>query len=466
MFGDIKSLENEIFGNESSENNMNKSIENNINEYYRLKSKYDNDNEKHKKKIINNKMLSIKEKKSEFKQLKPKCVNCGKPGGTTFASIISKDSMDGKFRELRAFCKAVEPCGLNINIAVGNFENIHDILKTIDYEIHTAKNEIISDKNKLLFGLITTEKTLENFDLQKATIKDYTSLLEKYLEMYIKITDDPETKHLLNDELEKSYILIQQIKSAMKSFDESNDIQFVRSVVNIYINELKPILKQILRLKYKENTVIFYETDNTYHLIQKNYSIKDLEMNSDKYETVVFDTSVKSSANPSLRLDPKKRRLVIDSSSSENVSSSESSTDIIGKPEINEERGTVTWSNKNYQGLWNKMNNDLKTALLSDTEWLQEFMDNCVKSRLQNKSCEFINPSNLIIPPQLIEDGMYDFGNPVYNDIFNKFDESYKNTLLTLFSVNPEDGIKNYSMLENTLIDIVKKKLKFDRGNF
>ncbi len=456
--------ENIIFGNESLENN-NESIENNINEYYRLKSKYDTDNEKNKKKILNNKMLSIKEKKAEFKQLKPKCVNCGKPGGTTFASVVNNDTMGGKFRELRAFCKAVEPCGLNINIAVGNFENINDILKMIDDEIHIAKNEIINDKNKLLFGLITTEQTLENFDIQRSTIKDYTGLLEKYLEIYIKITDNPETKEKLNEELEKSYILIQQIKTAMKNFDESNDIQFVRSVGNIYINELKPILKQIMRLKYKENMVIFDESDNTYHLIQKSYSIKDLEMNSDKYETVVFDTSVQPSSR-SVRDDLKKRRLIIDSSSPSASEESESISDIIGKPTINEETGTVTWSNKNYQGLWNKMNDELKTALLSDTEWLQEFMDNCVKARLQGKSCEFNNPSNLIIPPQLIEDGMYDFGNQVYNDIFNKFDESYKNTLLTLFSENEEDGSKNYSMLENTLADIVKKQLKFERGNF
>ena len=149
------------------------------------------------------------------------------------------------------------------------------------------------------------------------------------------------------------------------------------------------------------------------------------------------------------------------------------------------------------------MGEELKTALLTDKEWMQEFMDNCVKLRLrsnltgdeplfipseqftgykegytfktgksgkgyylQNKPCEFINPSNLIIPPQLIEDGMYDFGNSVYNDIFNKLDESYKKTLLTLFSQNKEDGTKNYSMFENTLADIVKKELKFDGGNF
>lgn len=446
---------------ESIENPPNQSVENNINEYYRLKSKYDNDNDKNKKKILNNKMLGMKEKKAEFKQLKPKCVNCGRPGGTTFASVVSKDSMGAKFRELRAFCKATEPCGLNINIAVGNFENINDILKMIDGEIYTAKNEIIIDKNNLLFGLITTEKALSNFDLHKGTIKDFTDLLETYLQIYIKLTDDPETNAKLNEEVEKSYLLIQQIKTAIKNFNETNSIEFVRGGVEVYNEQLRPVLNQILKLKYKQNMVVFEESSNTYHLVQRAYSIKDLEMNNDKFETLVFDTSVQPSA-------VKKRPLVVDSSSTESMNSSDT-TDIIGKPEIKQIdhfNQTVTWSNKNYQTLWNKMNNELKTALLSDTEWLQEFMDNCVKARLQNKSCEFTNPSNLIIPPQLIEDGMYDFGNSVYNDIFNKFDESYKNTLLSLFSTNPEDGVKNYSMLENTLADIVKKEVKFNRGNF
>jgi hypothetical protein len=439
--------ENEVVENES--------VENNINEYYRLKSKYNNDNEKNKKKILNNKMLSIKEKKAEFKQLKPKCVNCGKPGGTTFASIISKETDGGKFRELRAFCNAVEPCGLTINIAVGNFENISSVLKTIDDEIYTAKNEIINDKNKLLFGLTTTEKVLENFDLQKDNIREYTSLLENYLQIYVKITDDPERKEKLNDELEKSYLHIQSIKEALYRFNETNGIEFVKSAVEIYQNQLRPVLNEVLKLKYRENTVVFDESDNSYHLVQRNYSIKDLEINNDKFETVVFETSVQGDRS---RVQGNKTRVATAKPDSQD------SPDIIGKPIINEETGIITWSNKNYQSLWSKMNNELKTALLTDREWTQEFMDNCVRSRLQNKSCEFTNPSNLIIPPQLIEDGMYDFGNPLYNEIFNNFDESYKNTLLSLFSI--EDGIKNYTMLEKTLADILKKELKFDKGNF
>lgn len=278
------------------------SVENNINEYYRLKSKYDNDNEKNKKKILNNKMLSIKEKKADFKQLKPKCVNCGKPGGTTFASVVNKNnSMGGKFRELRAFCKAVEPCGLNINIAVGNFENINNHLQMIESEISESKQAIITDKNKLLFGLIQTEQALENFESQKNMIKDFTGLLENYLQVYIKITDDPETKENLDESLEKSYVLIQQIKTAVKRFNETNSIEFIRSASNIYINELKPLMSQILRLKYKENMIVFNEKENTYHLIQKNNIIKDLEMNNDKYETVVFDTSIQPASRGKLK---------------------------------------------------------------------------------------------------------------------------------------------------------------------
>ena len=327
-------------------------------------------------------MLSIKEKKAEFKQLKPKCVNCGKPGGTTFASIISKETDGGKFRELRAFCKAVEPCGLSINIAVGNFENIRSVLKTIDDEIYTAKNEIINDKNKLLFGLTTTEKVLENFDLQKESIRDYTSLLENYLQIYIKITDDPERNEKLEVELEKSYLHIQSIKEALRRFNETNGIEFVKSAVEIYQNQLRPILNEVLKLKYRENTVVFDENNNSYHLVQRNYSMKDLEINNDKFETVVFETSVQGDRTRATSVQGDRTRATSvqgDKTSviraTKDTSDSSDTPDIIGKPTINEETGTVTWSNKNYQSLWSKMKNELKTALLSDREWMQEFMD-------------------------------------------------------------------------------------------
>ena len=107
------------------------------------------------------------------------------------------------------------------------------------------------------------------------------------------------------------------------------------------------------------------------------------------------------------------------------------------------------------------MNNELKTALLSDTEWLQEFMDNCVKARLQSKSCEFTNPSNLIIPPQILDDGSYDFGNPVYNNIFNKkIAKIQKDILLGMLLKSNTSDNKQFM---DTLARIIGQELGFTR---
>jgi hypothetical protein len=445
------------------------SVEDNINEYYKLKSKYDEQNQKQKQKILNNKRLSIKEKKHEFKQLKPKCVNCGKPGGTTFASVFNKETSHEPFRELRAFCKAVEPCGLNINIAVGHFLNMSDMLADIEDEISVSKKEIISDKNKLLFGLITTEKALDNFDAYKENINVFTSALETYLQEYMKLTDNPETKDMLKERLEKSYFQIQEIKHSMADFNTTDDVQFVRDAVNIYNTNLTPTLSEILQLKYRENTIMYDEQYNTYHLIQNKYSIQDTQINLGKFETVVYNTALQNAP------DKTKRPLIVEPSSSygseETIESGfvdsrgqvHVTTSIVGVPTFNKD-GTVTWSNKNYQSVWNAAEKQLQNALLSDIDWLQEFMNNCVKLRLEGKPCQFINPSNLIIPPQILEDGNYDFGNSFYNNYFTKLGKDYQKVLFSL--AKEKDGTTNYEPFTNQLQTLLAKELKFGTGYF
>ena len=49
------------------------SVKNKVNEYYKLKSRYEEENQKNKNKIRNNKELILKEKKQEFQQLLSVC---------------------------------------------------------------------------------------------------------------------------------------------------------------------------------------------------------------------------------------------------------------------------------------------------------------------------------------------------------------------------------------------------------
>ena len=127
------------------------------------------------------------------------------------------------------------------------------------------------------------------------------------------------------------------------------------------------------------------------------------------------------------------------------------------QPTYNDD-GTITWNNTEYQNIWNNVPSEYKKALTEDREWLIETMNNYVENKRQKKNLEFVNPSNLIIPPQILDNGSYDFGNKTYNNIFNKYDKSYQTTLLSLYS--EKNGVKNYDMMINALNNIVQQELR------
>jgi hypothetical protein len=64
----------------------------------------------------------------------------------------------------------------------------------------------------------------------------------------------------------------------------------MRDAVDIYVNKLLPLLEKIMKLKYNENKVWYNENDNTHHLIQNKYTIKDIEFNVGQEKVVSFVT--------------------------------------------------------------------------------------------------------------------------------------------------------------------------------
>jgi len=272
---------------------MAESVESAINEFYKLKNKYEIDLFKKKKQIMNNTTLSSYEKRTEFKKLKPKCINCKRAGGTLFSVKLypGKD----KYREFRAICGVVsEPCNLNITVQSGTYELLPAVLEGIEKEIRDNKKSIIDDKNRLLFGLMTTETALQKFEEVKGYISDLSSLLNFYIDEYNSITDNLEYQKELKENITKSYFYIQEIKDAIQSFNKEDNKQYVIDVVNIYLTKLNPLFKQIADLKYKENYVHYDETDNTYHLIQNKTTVQSLEFTDFHNKVLHYDTGLKA----------------------------------------------------------------------------------------------------------------------------------------------------------------------------
>jgi hypothetical protein len=429
-----------------------------INEYFKLKNKYETQIMINKKKIMNNQHLSNREKRSEYNKLKPKCIHCKRPGGTIFStSHINESENDESYRKLSAFCGIVsDPCNLNIVIQLAKIEWMPELLKKMEKDIKDYKNEIIDDKNKLLFGYLNTETALEKFDNIKEYVSNYTSLYEQYLESYHNIVDNNEKKQELNEAITNSYIEIQKIKDCIFQMNETNNVQYARDAVNIYTSTLIPLLHTIRNLKYNESIVWHNDYTNTCNLIQNKYSIESLSFTSSNDKVIAYDIEYSVS--------PKKKRIILESSSTSDFLESESETLQNPEPIYGDGLDGVKWNIPEYENLWSRLPSSLRLALITDREWMQDFMNNCVAARASKQPCTFTTPKNLILPPEIGPDGKSNFGINIYNQAYDSLPEPEKKIYLTFY--NEENGVTNYTMLANAMNDRVAKMVNFDRGYF
>jgi hypothetical protein len=427
-----------------------------INDYYKLKRDYESSIDKEVKKL--DKGLSIQEKRKEFKKLKPKCIDCNRPVGTTFSIAFNKEK-DGRI--LSAVCgDKVDPCNLNINIFLGYTETYPEIIKGLENDIKKMKNEIIVDKNKLLFGFITTEQALENFDSYSSTISEKTERLTSVLELYLNETDNTEVNETIRTLQSEIYLTIGYIKDAMTSYDRTNNSQFVQDSVNIFVNQLTPKMTQLMNLKYNYNNV---ELENgVFRLVQKKTSIEQIELtyndstvNSFEYKTIAYKqklTKTKTvknrdslSKNKTLKIKP---GLTIEDSDYEDEQEVYSPVEE-AKYTITPD-GFVVWKDQDYQQLWDKLSQQLKTVLTENPAWMETSMDQYLVSKKAGKEMVFVEPPNLIIPPNEMPDGSYDFGNELYNEFYNDANNSVYKTF-------------NPNMLRDAMNSAIAKQLGFKK---
>lgn len=466
----MDSFNNILKEEEKSMNNdeNNELVKEKLNEYFKLKYKYETQISSYKKKIINNITLSKKEKRMEYLKIKPKCINCKRPGGTIFKTIFIKDNdVVDSHKQYTAVCGIIaDPCNLNIKIEISNVELLPNLLNQIENELKDLKNTVIKDKNKLLFGYLTTEEALENFDDLKDSIMVYTSIYENYLRKYNEIVDNEDKKRNINESKTIYYNLIEQIKECIKKMNELNNLQYAKDVVNIYQGSLIPLMLKIRKLSYDETFVWHNMDSNTCNLIQNKYSINNLSFKSFENKVVNFDIGFENQTKI-----PKKVNLIIESDNSsdsffqknpkeeDKVESNSLFINSSQNEEPNIINGKVEWNQEIQKSIWEKLPSKFKQILTENPEWLNEFMKECVLSREKKEKCKFIQPKNLKIPPTKLENGSYDFGISIYNEVFNKLPDATKKTYLSLY--NEVNGIKNYKLLIDALNKLVEKEVNF-----
>jgi hypothetical protein len=245
-----------------------------LNTYYSIKSEYEDNVYKLKKKIIDNKSLSWKEKNKEFRKMKPKCINCNRPVKTIFDIHFEKDM---EARIAKAMCgDRTNPCPLNIELNLGSMKNIEDVLHVDEDRIREIRSNIIKDKNDLLFGYISAPDAVAKFDRIKEKMTDSNASYEIILDTYMSIVNNKQSKERIRILLLDTYADIKSCKSFVDKYEREQSVDFINDLVTMYITQLSPKLRELRQLIYPYCAV--EKRDNECILIQRKMPIEEMEL--------------------------------------------------------------------------------------------------------------------------------------------------------------------------------------------
>ena len=181
---------------------MNNTLDNAIENYYKLKKKYEQQISKEKQKILDNESLSLKQKQQKWQQKQLTCVNCKKQGGTVFWSENSY---------LHAMCGSEKPCKLKIKINRGMYVNVHKINNILKGDENILKTQFIESKLNLLFNYTNEEDTIKDYEYNSKYLAEYQAkllLVQKQYSSIFKKSDNVELEKLQqNLKLQKENLL-------------------------------------------------------------------------------------------------------------------------------------------------------------------------------------------------------------------------------------------------------------------
>lgn len=445
-----------------------------INEFYKLKNDYE---VAFKDKYVNNILkadgLSKKEKRQDYARLpKPECINCKRNVGTIFLIKLNKEDLT---HDYIAKCgDVVDPCPLNINITYGLRNTYAHEINDISKEINNIKVKIIEEKNNLLFGYSSPDNY--NFTKLSQDLKDNTEFAGFLIEQNIQLNDNPAKDQLIQKkQAEFGINCLVPFQDMIKEYNDTERQPIMAAAIQFYLAELLPLATEIRNLKYQVNLVEYEEVIQQYYLIQKKNSLESLQ--SDMYEKDNVNSFVRGMGadkrdRPGTRklLVKKKftlKRGTIKSSKPVNLGTIKivedmSQPTIIIPPTINNRYkitdDIVTWENPEYQTMWTKLPDRFKNIIVSDPSWMLAEMDYLVKEKAF--IFKLVSPPNLRLPPLPLptsspNDHRYDFGNPLYNQLFNNLTDMQREVAITFL---PSSGT-NYQLFLDTVNGMMKTQI-------
>jgi hypothetical protein len=269
-----------------------------IDEFYKLKHKYETDYyEKYVKPIVKSNKTK-REKRVEFSQLpKHDCVNCKRQVGT----IFSVSNYEEDFKLYIAKCGDLnQPCELDIQIKYAKRDSMEETINEGLKSIDNLKLKIIKEKNNALFF---NKDVVNTFDKLTEQLKGETENTGYAIEANILNNNNPEKRAFTKRKIiEFGSEIIPTYKNMIEQYMDSNNVVALNKAINYVLDEVEPKAKEIRQLKYLVNYVEYDENytydksslvSSVYKLIQRPNTLEMAEYTLEDDTVVSFVKGVK-----------------------------------------------------------------------------------------------------------------------------------------------------------------------------
>jgi hypothetical protein len=438
-----------------------------LNEFYKLKSKYEmNFYDKFLRPIISSKTKSKREKKIDYSKLpKPECVNCKRNVGSIFTIKNIKDDFKRLFT---AKCGDIaDPCPFNIIFEIADKQQLDFESVLINKELNDIKTDIVKGKNDIMFRYIEQNKAIARFNVTTEELKEKTEMAGYIINTNITINDNPKVVQLINQlETEFGENLLIPFKNMIKEHSEDIvDRSKMVEAITFYKDEMMPKIAEIQRLKYKTDYIDFKPVAETgdktdlYVLVQRKNSLASLEFNFFSEDKLIsnikgvyenkgeLSTSASAKARTMKNREPtkkgtRKNRPLVELVEEESVVpvapilEEEKELEVVAEaePEVVAEAEVASTTvnaedayRKEYDYTFSQLSPKYQKILSEDEAWLRKTINSFIEFKKlkkagktsSNADREFVHPDGLLLPPTQISEDRYDYGHPVYNQILN-----------------------------------------------
>jgi hypothetical protein len=140
---------------------------------------------------------------------------------------------------------------------MGEIRPLPDFIKEEEDRLKVSRIEVIKLKNQLLIGAITEDAVMTAFEELQEEINTSNQLLEYYLAMYDERANGRyNNRKKLETVAAEKFALKEEMRRAMAVFASTRNPAFAQEAVEIYVNQMKPLVAADLEEKYARCEVV------------------------------------------------------------------------------------------------------------------------------------------------------------------------------------------------------------------